>query len=64
MTISSRKGIYSDSLNSKVVNMHLKDESLILLPWRWVLVVQPRTVLQQHLFFFLILKSKELQNCL
>lgn len=51
MTISSRKGIYSDSLNSEVVNMHLKDDSLILLPWHWVLIVQPRTVLQQQFFF-------------
>lgn len=52
MTISSRKEIYSDSLNSEVVNMHLKDDSLILLPWHWVLIVQPRTVLQQRFFVF------------
>lgn len=52
MTISSREGIYSDSFNSKVVNMHLKYESLILLPWHWVLIVQPSTVLQQHFFNF------------
>lgn len=51
MTISSRNEISSDSLNSKVVKKHLKDESLILLPWHWVLIVQPRTVLQQHFFF-------------
>lgn len=51
MTISYREGIYSDSFNSKVVNMHLKYESLILLPWHWVLIVQPSTVLQQHFFF-------------
>lgn len=57
MTISYREGIYSDSFNSKVVNMHLKYESLILLPWHWVLIVQPSTVLQQ-LFFFNFKKQR------
>lgn len=34
---TARKGIYPDSVNSKVVPVHRKEESLVLSPWRWVL---------------------------
>jgi hypothetical protein len=56
LTISSRKGIHSDSFNSKVVNVHHREESPVLLPWHWVLIVQPCTVLQQ--LFFLRFKKQ------
>lgn len=32
--------------------LHQEEESLILSPWHWVLIVQPCTVLQQLFFFF------------
>lgn len=51
------KEIFSDSFDNKVVSEHHKEESLVLLPWRWVLFVQPCTVLQQ-LFFFLRFKKQ------
>lgn len=51
------KEFFSDSFDGKVVSGQHKEESLVLLPWRWVLFVQPCTVLQQ-LFFFLRFKKQ------
>lgn len=51
------KTTYSDSFDSKVVNVHQKEASLVLLPCRRVLIVQPCTVLQQ-LYFFLRFKKQ------
>lgn len=43
--------------------LHQEEESLILSPWHWVLIVQPCTV-AATIFFFLRFKKQELQNCL
>lgn len=54
LTTDRKKGIYSDSFYGKMGSVHHEEESLLLLPWRWVLIVQPCTVLQQLFFFFKI----------
>lgn len=58
------KGMDPDSLNSKVVNVHRKEESAVLSPWRvGFSLSNPVQYFSNYIYIFCkILKSKELQN--